>query len=396
MAGAGRIPGERATEESMSTADSNASDSFPGRRIPTRPFGSTGERVSMLALGGFVDSLANPEILDLAYAQGITYWETTLLRGGHGYGAYFARHPDHRPTIFLLAKTRGTSAAAAEADLSRTLAEVGSSYVDFFVLQGVDDPEVLGAEIRDWAERAKRARRIRFFGFSTHANMQRCLAVASDLEWIDGVMTTYNYRLMQDPAMEDAISACAERGIAITAIKSQALPTNPRATLGTESTDALRFLSKFDGPDANPFHVRLRAVWSNPNIASICSMMGSRGEIEGNAKAARQGSLGAKVATGLNAHARATAATYCTGCTMLCQRGALANVPIGKVMRYLMYARGYGDSARAQDSFARMSPETLDALAHQDYEISERSCPQGLPIATLMDEALREFARNAC
>jgi hypothetical protein len=368
---------------------------LPGQRIPKRPFGSTGDRVSILALGGFVDTVANPEILDLAYAQGITYWETTLLRGGQGYGAYFARHPDHRANIFLLAKTRGPSAATAEADLVRTLSEIGSGYVDFFIIQGIDDPTVLGPEIRDWAERAKREGRIRFFGFSTHSNMQSCLASASKLDWIDGAMTTYNYRLMQDPAMEDAIAACADRGIAITAIKSQALPTNPVATLGAGSAAALRFLSTFEGEDANPFEVRLRAVWSNPNVASICSMMSSRDEIEGNAKAARQGPLAMKTEAGLSAHARTTAATYCMGCTTLCQRGSLADVPIGDVMRYLMYARGYGDPARARDAFARMPRGRLATLTNRDYSKAERDCPQGLPIAALMDEALRDFAQEA-
>ncbi|MBF0379147.1 MAG: aldo/keto reductase, partial [Desulfamplus sp.] len=42
----------------------------------------------------------------------------------------------------------------------------------------------------------------KFFGFSTHSNMEKCMMAASKMDWIDGIMMTYNYRIMNTPEMK--------------------------------------------------------------------------------------------------------------------------------------------------------------------------------------------------
>jgi hypothetical protein len=42
------------------------------------------------------------------------------------------------------------------------------------------------------------------------------------LGWIDGIMASYNYRLMHTPAMKKAADACIQAGIGLTAMKTQA------------------------------------------------------------------------------------------------------------------------------------------------------------------------------
>jgi len=51
-------------------------------------------------------------------------------------------------------------------------------------------------EVKVWAEKAKAEGKIRFFGFSAHKNMENSLLAAAKLGWIDGIMMSYNYRLM--------------------------------------------------------------------------------------------------------------------------------------------------------------------------------------------------------
>ena len=249
------------------------------RGVPKRPFGRTGAYVSSLALGGSFDALANPGLLERAYELGVTYWETTLERGGKGYGAFFRRYSHRREKIFLLAKTASRDVAGMERSLSLALEEAQTPYLDFFVVQGVDDTSFLDADVRAFAERAKRESRIRFFGFSTHENMAACLRGAASLGWIDGLLTAYNYRLMQQAEIEDAIDACAQRGIALTAIESP---------LGEDSPEARAALARFEAEGVGEQQARLLAVWSNPDIASICSPMSDELALTANAAAALQ------------------------------------------------------------------------------------------------------------
>jgi uncharacterized protein len=251
------------------------------RGVPKRPFGKTGAYVSSLALGGSFDAPANPELLERAYELGVTYWETTLERGGKSHGAFFRRYSHRREKIFLLAKTASRDVAGMERSLALALEEAQTRYLDFFVVQGVDDTSFLDADVRAFAERAKRESRIRFFGFSTHTNMAACMRGAASLGWIDGLLTAYDYRLMQQAEIEDAVDACAQRGIAITAIESQATP-------GEDGPEARAALARFEAEGATEQQARLMAVWSNPDIASICSQMSDHLALMANAAAAAQ------------------------------------------------------------------------------------------------------------
>lgn len=357
--------------------------------IPRRPFGATGVVVSSLALGGYFDSVRDAALLDRAYALGVRYWETTLAFGGKGYGAYFARHPEHRAEIFLLSKTKATLVTEMSGSLDAALAEIATPYIDFFIVQGVEDTSFLGDEVRRWIERSKREGKLKYFGIATHKNMEQCLRGVSDLGWIDGVVTAYNYRLMQQSEMQDAISACADRGIALTAIKSQGLPTNPAATIGDDNVTAQRSLERLKTSGVDEFQARLMAVWRNPHIASICAAMTDEPMLLANARAAAHwDQLSAAGHDALSNIARATTHQYCTGCSVKCESKVGPNVPIADVMRYLMYARSYGDLPRARAEFACLPIAVRRAIEHQDYRAAEASCPQHLPIAQLMSRAL--------
>ena len=362
----------------------------PHPTVPRRTFGRTGAEVSILALGGFFDVGANLPLLTAALASGVTYWETTLRFGGKGYGRYFRQHPGTREQVFLMAKAAGSSSEQMESDLTRVLDEAGVDWIDFFVIQGLDDPDRLNAEVQRWVAGQKARGRIRHFGFSTHANMSRCLRAAAGLDWIDGVMTSYNYRLMQDPVMEQTIAACHDRGIALTAIKAQALPTNPQATLGLETAAAKAALEPFGSAGSTPFQVKLKAVWSDPRIASICSMMTETRTLRENVAAAADGRpIGRPDREALRWYAWRTTESYCMGCSDICEPTLGQMVPIAAVMRALMYARGYGHPEAARAQWSSLSPETRAAVRTGDYTLAEARCPQGMAVGQLMRTADR-------
>jgi predicted aldo/keto reductase-like oxidoreductase len=240
--------------------------------LPKRPFGKTGVNVSMLALGGYFDALNNQPLLKQAIRLGVTYWETTYL-AIEGYGYYFKSNPDDRKNVSLLAKTDFKDPKMIEQNLDNTLRKLNTSYIDFFMIHAINNIDCLNSEMKSWVEQAKAKNKVRFFGFSTHANMEECMIRASKLSWIDGVMTSYNYRLMHTDQMKGAIEACEKAGIALTAFKSQAVMLNPSGTIGIETETALKLTDPFLKRGFTLEQAKLKAIWENPYVSSICSLM---------------------------------------------------------------------------------------------------------------------------
>jgi hypothetical protein len=94
----------------------------------------------------------------------------------------------------------------------------------------------------------------------------------------------------------------------------------------------------------------------------------------------------------LNEYARATCSNYCAGCAHICD-SALPDTPfISDIMRYLMYYNSYGDRDRARELFAKIPAGVRSKLLSTDYSLAETRCPQHLPIAKLVAEAVSKLA----
>jgi hypothetical protein len=133
---------------------------------------------------------------------------------------------------------------------------------------------------------------------------------------------------------------------------------------------------------------KVKAVWENPNIASICSQMPNVTILSSNVAAALDRTkLTAADHVALQQYAQETCSGYCAGCTHLCEEALARQVPVGDVMRCLMYHRSYMDESLAKEVFAQMPTPARRQLATLDYSAAERVCPHRLPIARLMREA---------
>ncbi len=374
-------------------ARAGAAESGAGT-VPTRPFGGSGVQVSMLSLGGMFDIPSNQLLLKQALRWGVTYWDTADCYGGgrseKGIGKFFKRYPEKRSQVFLVTKSDRRDPKGMTRLLERSLERLQTDYVDLYFIHGVRRIGELTDATRAWAEEAKKAGRIRLFGFSTHSNMEACMLAAAGLGWIDGIMMKYNYRLMHEPEMKAAVKACVAAGIGLTAMKTQGGGVVTAAT-ESELRVAGRFLKKgYTGPQA-----KLKAVWENPHIASICSQMPSLDILMANAAAAMNTTrLSAADMHLLRRLDRETAATFCAGCADICESCLSEPVPVADIMRYLMYRRNYGDARRAAAHFARLPLDVRRRLTTTDYRPAEDKCPRRMPIGRLMAEAARELGET--
>ncbi len=360
--------------------------------VPVREFGKTGVKVSMLGLGGMFDIPSNQVVLRTALKHGVTYWDTADCYGGgkseEGIGKFFERNPEERKRVFLVTKSdEKRDLDGITRLLNRSLERMKTDYVDLYFLHGIPKTDVLTPDVRAWADRMKKEGKIRFFGFSTHANMETCLTEAAKLGWIDGIMLTYNYRLMHTDGMRAAVAAAHGAGIGLTAMKTQG-----GGPVKTDSETELEMAGRLLQRGFTEGQAKLKAVWGEERIACVCSQMPNMSLLTANIAAALDRNALARAELDLlRLHDRETHAAYCAGCTRLCESAVGQAVPIGDVMRGLMYA-GYGDDDQARTVF-RALPETVRrVLTAADYSAAERCCPRNLPIGALMRTAAERLA----
>jgi predicted aldo/keto reductase-like oxidoreductase len=200
-------------------------------------------------------------------------------------------------------------------------------------------------------------------------------------------MMSYNYRLMHTDQMRRAVDACVAAGIGLTAMKTQG-GGSIRSSVQSEHEMVSRFLRQ-GYTDAQ---AKLKAVWHNPSIASICSEMPNLTLLKANVAAALDRiSLSTQDRQLLNRHAEATRSDYCAGCVHICESTLDDPAPIGEVMRALMYWRSYGDRERAVRCYRAISPAGRRQLSRCDYTQAEKQCPQQMAIGRLVRTAFEEF-----
>ena len=211
---------------------------------------------------------------------------------------------------------------------------------------------------------------------------------AARLGWIDGIMMRYNFRSMHTDRMKQAVDACANAGIGLTAMKTQG-GGQVKTNTATELELADRFMQKgFTDAQA-----KLKAVWQNPQIASICSEMPNMTLLMSNVAAAvNKMELSALDRQLMHKYAQETRSNHCAGCTDICESVFRAEVPIGDVMRYLMYACSYKNHKKARDHFKKIPKKIRARMFYLDYEPAEQKCPNKMAIGILIRAAIKELS----
>ena len=365
----------------------------PAGTTPRRKLGKTGVEVSILNLGGMFDTINNQLLLKQAMKWGVTYWDTAESYGNglseEGMGRFFARNPEARKEIFLVTKLVPKEGNLTER-LNKSLKRLQTEYVDLFFIHAITGIEEMTPAIKRWAAEMKQAGKFKFFGFSTHTNMADCLAGAARLDWIDAVMMTYNFQVMHDPKMQEAVKACEKSGVGLVAMKTMGGgPGAKKVASQAKMEMAERFLKRgFTDKQA-----KLKIVWESPQIASLCSQMPNLTILMANVAAARdQVKLSREEFESLRQYALETQADYCAGCGSICQGAVGGLVPVNEVMRCLMYHRYYGEPELARETFAGLPEAMRQRLTEVDYSRAEEACPQKLAIARLMRQAAEMLA----
>ena len=365
----------------------------PDIYVPKRAYGNTGVKISKLCLGGgSFGSTDSQAFLDEALSLGVDCWEIVSFTG-KVYSEYFKKNPGIREKVFLSGKVYSTDPIVMQEQLNKVLKENETSFIDFLAIHPIDDIKALNNDVRKWVEKVKKEKKIRFFGFCTHKNMDTCLSSASKLGWIDGIQTFYNYRMQNIKSMEDALQKCHEKGIGIFAVKSMGFCVQNKNELQKLSLRR-KLYSLLTGHNVSFEQVKLKAIWQNPILTSICSLMPNPAILHSNVSAAvDEHPLNPEIVKLLADYANSTGKYFCRRCSA-CETTNADKIPIFDIMEMLMYSRGYGLIDLIAKKFAQMPNEIRSKIANSNYSSAEKMCPQKMPLTQLMKEAYLELSKD--
>ena len=358
-------------------------------QVAKRKFGKTGVKIPCLALGG----IREPMVLRQALEWGLNYWDTSLVAAGGNseisIGKYLEKNPQVRKKLFIATKESDSkNAADLETCLQTSLKRMNTEYIDlYFGVYRMHDPAQLTDEVKQWAKDAKKRKLIRFFGFTTHKNIDQCLLAAAKAGWIDAIMLAYNFRLMQDPKIAAAIEACHKAKIGLVVMKTQGMGQK------VKSDKDRKVVGHFLQRGFSEGQAKIKAVLENEMISSACVAMSSNALLVSNVAAVLDKTkLTKEDMNALSEYAAATCSSYCAGCANVCDSVLKETPYVSDAMRYLMYYNSYGERDRARELFAQIPGEVRNKLLSTDYSTAEARCPQHLPIAKLMAEAVSKLA----
>ncbi len=376
----------------------NQESKFP--QVPRRKLGKTGVDVPCLSLG--CNRLDNQIILRSALKWGINYWDTAnSYVGGESelnIGKFLSKSPERRKELFIVSKASGAwkastpQAVVAEVQkrLETSLKRMNTTYVDmYYGVHGLSEPAQLTDELKQWVNKTKKRSVIRFFGFSTHKNMGQNLSVAAKLGWIDAVMASYNFRLMQDDEIQAGIEACHKAGVAVIAMKTLGIRTDHKV----ETEEDKKLVDRFLQRGFTPIQANIKAVLADERISSACVGVNNVADMTSNAAAAvDKTELSRADIAALKEYAQATRKGYCAGCASICDSATPTAPYVSDIMRCLMYYNGYDDRNGARELFAQIPAKVISRLLSTDYSVAEAHCPQHLPIARLIAQAVTKLA----
>ncbi len=340
-----------------------------GPVLKYKNLGKTGMRVTTVGFGVMITSDA--AVVTRAADMGINFFDTARgYMGGQNERMLGAALGSKRKNVFISTKSHVRDKAGALAELGTSLRELNSDYTDIWYAHGVGSTAELTDDLMDALHTAKQQGKARFIGLSTHdlpAIVDKIIALKLDV-----VQPQYNF--IQDASWGAAVDKLGQAGIGVVAMKVMA-----RAG-GRGRQPAL--------PPNFP-QAALRWLIRNPAIGTTVPSMTDMDQLEQNitAMAADYSDADAKILAARTAEIGPYYCRVCGQCAGQCPKGLFPS----DMVRFVMYADGYGQFGLGRDSFQQMPAEHQNVRCG-DCESCAVHCPNGIDVAERLSRAQELFA----
>jgi len=351
-------------------------DASSAKGLSYRTLGKTGLKVTSVGFGCMVTSDAS--VIERAADIGINYFDTCRsYQHGNNERLVATGLKGKRQNIILSSKTDGTTKQAVLQELDTSLSELATDHLDIWYLHLKNSPSELPDELFEAQQIARQQGKIRFAGVSTHSSKDMVPFLVKKGA-TDVVLATYNFTM--DKAFSDAMAQANAAGMGVVAMKVMA--------------------GGFRRPDPNdPNQTKLRRegamlaalkwVLKDSYIHTTIPGMTDMDQLDENLKAMtdpftpHEGQLLAQQLDFITP-------LYCRMCGE-CDGHCSKGLPVADVLRYAMYADGYGQFELGRDHFKKL-PLELAAVRCGDCPTCTVNCRFGVKVPERLSHAQEMFA----
>jgi aryl-alcohol dehydrogenase-like predicted oxidoreductase len=358
-------------------AGSSSSAAIPLRY---RTIGKTGLKVTKMGFGCMITS--DPSVIEKAADLGINLFDTArVYGGGNNERMVGAALKSRRKNLVLASKSRSATRQAALEDLETSLKELQTDYLDVWYLHNKTKASDVSDELMEAQRIAKKQGKIRFAGISTHIGHEEVFPAAIKARHFDVILTSYHFAM--DRSIEKLIQAAKDAGIGIVAMKVMA--GGFRKSPYYPSDDNTRSRLSKEGA----MLAALKWTLKNPNVDTAIPSIIDMDQLDEDLKAMAAPFTPADEKL-LAAHLDYIRPRYCRMCDR-CSGTCPQGLPVADMLRFLMYAEGYGQFALGREHFKEL-PAAVQQVRCADCSRCAVQCPNGVQVAQRLILAQELFA----
>ena len=306
---------------------------FGCMRLPV--VGGTGKAADIWDPNKPIDNTRAIDMIQCAVDQGVNYFDTAFIyHGGKSEVVLGKAIKDCREKIMVATKLPAWMVKNPEdfgSFLNKQLARLDSSYLDFYLLHGLNRPlwqsmKEMGA--LEYLEKQLANGRIRYAGFSFHDDVEIFKEIVDGFDWTLAQIQ-YNYFDEHYQAGKEGLEYAASKGIGVVIMEP---------LRGGKLTDAIpeevQKIWESAQKQRSPAEWALRWVWNHPEVSTALSGMSTMEQLEENIAIAEDATPNSLSKGELALISQATAVYKnmlkidCTGCAycMPCPNGV--NIPM--------------------------------------------------------------------
>jgi predicted aldo/keto reductase-like oxidoreductase len=321
---------------------------------------------------------SDASVIARAADMGINYFDTCRgYQHGNNERLVATGLKGKRQNIYLSSKTDGGTKQAALAELDTSLRELATDHLDIWYLHEKNSPSALLDELFEAQQIALKQGKIRFTGVSTH-NAKDIIPILVKKGATDVVLATYNFTM--EKAFTDAMAQAHAAGMGVVAMKVMAGGFR-RSNPSDPNTAKL----KREGAMLAALKWALRDAYVHTTIPGMTDM----DQLEENLKAMSE-PYSPREEKLLARQLEFITPLYCRMCGE-CDGHCAKGLPVADVLRYAMYADGYGQFELGRDHFKQL-PAELSSIRCGDCPTCTVNCRHGVKVRERLSRAQEMFA----
>ncbi len=328
-----------------------------------RTLGKTGLKVTELGFG--CESISDPSVVQTAMGLGVNFFDTSRhYQAGNAETQLGSVIGARRKDIVLASRSYGGNRQTIARDLDESLKALRTDYLDIWYLGSKDNPAAITADMLEFQAQAQKQGKIRFKGVSTH-RLHNFTEIAPGR--FDVVMTAYNFPM--GTQFDSDLAVLNKAGLGVVGMKVMA-GRYSRAMLPSPKLPALKWVLRTQWIQTTAVNMRDREALTE-NMRVMAEPFSKQDETMLGAQLGYVGPLVCRM---------------CGSCDGACPQG----LPVADLVRYVMYAEGYGDYQMGRACFDAL-PERLRAVRCSDCEECAVQCPNGVHVRERIARAHQIF-----